>query len=208
MAASVKDRRREPDALLKALDEVRYGAGRTLNLRASLPTAAEAVARAEPWLRQQQVDGAGEVLVITGRGNRSPGGVSSVREALVKLLYSLRRRGVVAEVREHTPGSFAVTLAPMRAMLESPRRRRERAWPPPPDPSVLRGLSSPTRALLRTLSQRSLESLGVRSTPALLEEEMVTQFSRLAGSLPAGVERESALRMAISRALEEDEEGP
>ena len=68
--------------LRQAFDEVRFGAQRTLNLRESLPTAEDAVARAESWLRQRQVDRADEVLIITGRGNQSEGGISVVREAL------------------------------------------------------------------------------------------------------------------------------
>ena len=38
-----------------------------------------------------------EALVITGRGNNSPDGVSVVREAIAQLLASLRRRGVLTE---------------------------------------------------------------------------------------------------------------
>src|SRR4051812_33539577 len=67
--------------LQQAFDEVRFGAARTLNLRASLPTASEAAARVDSWLRQHQVQRSDEVLVITGRGNNSEGGVSVVREA-------------------------------------------------------------------------------------------------------------------------------
>ena len=55
--------------LRQAFDEVRFGALRTLNLRLSMPTAHEAAARVEQWLRQHQVQQSGEVLVITGRGN-------------------------------------------------------------------------------------------------------------------------------------------
>jgi hypothetical protein len=104
--------------LRQAFDEARYGNGRTLNLRDGLPTPAEAVARAEAWLRQQQVDlssrsGDAEVLIITGRGNNSPGGISVVRSAIEGLIHRLRSRGVVATHREHTPGSgaFALELA-------------------------------------------------------------------------------------------------
>ena len=41
--------------LQRAFDEVRFGATRTLNLRESLPTGAEAARRLEAWLRQHQV---------------------------------------------------------------------------------------------------------------------------------------------------------
>ena len=65
--------------LRQAFDEVRFGADRTLNLRESLPSAAEATTRAEAWLRQQQVQQSGEVLVITGRGARNASSHGSVR---------------------------------------------------------------------------------------------------------------------------------
>src|ERR671932_247884 len=122
--------RRQLAAIRQALEEARFGAARTLNLRESLPTVAEALARAEQWLRAKQVENAGDVLIITGRGRGSPGGVSAVREATLKLLHSLRRRGVVAGHTEQTAGSFVVTLAPMRALFESPRRQRDAASTP------------------------------------------------------------------------------
>src|SRR4051812_26197905 len=100
----MKSKRRGPPltGLRQAFDEVRFGAERTLNLRESLPTAAEATTRAEAWLRQQQVQQSGDVLVITGRGNNSPTGMSPVREAVIRLLHSLKRRGVVSGHQEHT----------------------------------------------------------------------------------------------------------
>src|ERR1035437_9658131 len=90
--------------LHRAFDEARFGAARTLDLRTSMPTGAEAVRRAEPWLRERQMARAGGVLVITGRGRASPGGIAVVREAIRKLLGTLKRKGVVAAVAEHTPG--------------------------------------------------------------------------------------------------------
>ena len=79
----------------RAFDELRFGASRSLNLRAMQPTASQASTLADSWLRQQQVLGAEEALVITGRGNNSVDGYSPVREAIVKLLPSLRRRNVI-----------------------------------------------------------------------------------------------------------------
>src|SRR5436309_2571191 len=58
----------------KAFDEATFGPKNTLNLRESLPTAADARHRAEAWLRERQISRASEVLVITGRGNQTPGG--------------------------------------------------------------------------------------------------------------------------------------
>jgi len=201
-------RRRQLVAMRQALDEARFGTARTLNLRASLPSVREATTRTEAWLRQRQVENAGEVLIITGRGRGSPDGISPVREAVEKLLGSLRRRGVVAEHREHTPGSFIVRLAPTSALWESPARRREAHRPPPlADPPSLLALEAETRELLRELAIRSLESLGVRDVSSHLEGEMLKQFGALAAGLPASVDRDARLRAAIARAIEEYDTG-
>src|SRR6266576_1409749 len=113
------------DPVWKAFDEAAFGQKNTLNLRESLPTVADARFRAEAWLRERQVGGGRDVLIITGRGNQSPGGISPVREGIVSLLPSLRRRGVVKEWKEHTSGSFVIRLAPISSLLDAPRRRRE-----------------------------------------------------------------------------------
>ena len=194
--------RRRVAAVRQALDEARFGSERTLNLRASLPKPPEAVARAEAWLRQQQVDRAGEVLVITGRGLQSPGGISVVREAVVKLLGSLKRRGVVAEHREHTPGSFVVTLAPMSALLGAPARRREPRIVSPVPPS-LEALDPETRVLLERLARRAIESLGVRDSEPYVEAEMLRQFGAIAQGVPEGQDREERLQRAVRKTLEE-----
>ena len=68
---STSDRRRTVE-LKQALDEARFGSDRTLNLRASLPTAQEAVRRAEAWLRERQVAGATEVLDSGELGDAAP----------------------------------------------------------------------------------------------------------------------------------------
>lgn len=197
------DRRRQIASLHQALDEARFGRDRILNLRESLPTREQAVAHTEAWLRERQVARAGEVLVITGRGKGSEGGVSVVREAVVRLLASLRRRGVVAAVEEHTAGSFVVRLAPVTALREAAPRRRERTPAPPPDPEPLAGLSAETRALLRRLAWRALEELGVRNPAPYVAKEMLAQFAPLALAVPDGPDREAQLRRAISAALEE-----
>src|SRR5690348_5013368 len=124
--------------LRQAFDEVRFGALRTLNLRLSMPTAHEAAARVEQWLRQHQVQQSGEVLVITGRGNGSEGGVGVVRQASIRVFHELRRKGVIEGFEEHTAGSFVVTLAPMRALLDAaPRRREQTPVPAPAAPVTL-----------------------------------------------------------------------
>ena len=189
-----------------AFDEVRFGPERILNLRALMPTGEQAAERVEQWLREKQVAKAGEVLVITGRGKGSVGGVSIVRAAVVQRLASLRRRNVVKQILEHTEGSFVVTLAPVSALLETPRRRREPP-PPEPDPRALEGLDAETRALLRALAEHALDALGVNErAPAYVEDEMVRQFHRLAPSIGEGAGREPRLREAIRAALDEVDE--
>jgi hypothetical protein len=190
-------------SLHRAFDEARFGAARTLNLRATLPTQAEAVARAEAWLREKQASRAGEVLVITGRGNQSEGGESVVRAGIERLLASLRRRGVVQRVVEHTPGSFVVELAPFSALRNAPLRRREPTSAPPADPAALAGLSSETRELLRRVAQRALEELGVRDPERFVQGEMVAQFAHVAAAVPEGPDREARLRAALTALLAE-----
>ncbi|MBI1809821.1 MAG: Smr/MutS family protein [Gemmatimonadetes bacterium] len=193
--------------VLRALDAARFGAARTLDLRSSLPTAADAVARAEPWLREHQVAKAGEVLIITGRGHGSPDGIPVVREAIRRLLTTLRRKGVVETVEEHTPGSFAVTLATVRRLIEAPRRSRVAAVEPPPtDPAQLDGLAAETRAGLRRLAERALDSLGAPRGESYVRDEMVRQYALLAGAVSGlrrgATDREVRLRDLIADAIE------
>lgn len=191
----------------KAFDEAEFGQKNILNLRESLPTAADARFRAEAWLRERQVSGAKEVLIVTGRGNQSPGGVSAVREAILALLPSLRRRGVVSEWREHSPGSVVVKLGSISSLLEAPRRKRERgAKTPTSSPESLKALDSSTLALLRTLAIRSLESLGVRDPAKFIEAEMLSKFDSLAAGITPGAEGEARLREAITSAIEQLDE--
>ncbi len=191
----------------KAFDEAEFGQKNILNLRESLPTAADARFRAEAWLRERQVSGASDVLIITGRGNQSPNGVSAVREAILGLLPSLRRRGVVSEWREHSPGSVVVKLGSISSLLNAPRRKRERgSKTPTPNPQSLQALESSTLALLRRLALRSLESLGVRDPEKFLEAEMLSKFDSLAGGVTPGAEGEARLRDAIASAIEQLDE--
>ena len=190
--------------LQQAFDEVRFGASRTLNLRASLPTARDAAQRVENWLRQHQPLHSGELLVITGRGNNSEGGVSVVREATIRVFHEMRRKGVILEFVEHTPGSFVVTLAPLSAMLEAGKRRREQAPPPPPaSPPTLAMLSDDTRSLLRALAERSLDAVGVTQRGPFVEDEMLRLFGCLATATDAGEDREASLRRVIASAMRE-----
>ncbi|HYU51641.1 MAG TPA: hypothetical protein VEK37_01795, partial [Gemmatimonadaceae bacterium] len=188
----------------KAFDEAAFGPKNTLNLRESLPTAADARHRAEAWLRERQISRASEVLLITGRGNQSPGGVSAVRAAIVALLPGLRRRGVVSEWREHSPGSFVVKLGSISSLLDAPRRKRDRATVATlADPESLAQLDAKTLSLLRRLAVRSLESLGVRDIDQFVDAEMLSKFNSLAAGIVPGVDGEVRLREAISAALEQ-----
>jgi hypothetical protein len=190
--------------LQRAFDEVRFGATRTLNLRESLPTGAEAARRVEAWLRQHQVQQSDELLVITGRGNNSEAGVAVVREATIRVFHELRRKGVVEAFIEHTPGSFVVTLAPVTAMFDTAKRRPEQTVAPPqPAPPTLAALDEETRRELRILAERSLDALGVRERGPFVENEMLRLFGALAASIDSGKERESQLRIAIRRAMSE-----
>ena len=202
------DRGSRAARLHQAFDELHFGPSKTLNLREQLPTGDEAARRTEAWLREKQVERAGEVLVVTGRGNASEGGVPVVRTAVAKLLTQLKRRGVVTSVREHSPGSFAVRLAPVTALFEGGARKREgQVQPAPRDPRVLQGLEPETRRLLRRLAERSLDALGAPNLEGrFVTDEMVRQFTALAPGLPDGGDRELQLRSAIRLALSELDE--
>ena len=190
--------------LQQAFDEVRFGASRTLNLRTTLPTASEATQRVENWLRQHQVQQSGEVLVVTGRGNNSEGGLSVVREASMRVFHELRRKGVITGFAEHTAGSFVVLLAPMSAMLDAAKRRREQTpLPQPASPPTLAALDDETRNLLRALAEHSLDALGMRERGPFVEGEMLRLFGSLAATVREGPERERRLRMAIMAAMSE-----
>ena len=195
-----------PRSALRALEEARFGTEKTLNLRVTLPTPQDAVVRAEQWLRRHQAQQGGEVLIITGRGNQSVGGVSVVREAILKLLGRLKRLGVVASTQENTPGSFVVTLAPMRTLLEAPRRHRDRAEVETEMVPALPGLDAETHKLLVDLARAALERLGVRDAERFMADEMRRQFSLITRELPAGPRRDDQLRAALRRALAEYED--
>jgi hypothetical protein len=187
---------------MSALDELRFGADRTLNLRTSLPTAREAVRRTETFLREHQLRGSGEVLVITGRGSHSPDGIAVLRPEVEKLLFAMRRRGVVLSHQAVNPGAFAVQLAPIRSVVEAIPRAKDRRQRPRPYPAVP-GLGDATNALLRQLAERSLDELGVRPDARTLEDEMHRHLRALAPGLPGAQETDGALQKALRAALAE-----
>ena len=192
--------------LQHALDELRFGKTGTLNLRATLPTGAEAVKRTESWLRMKQAEGAREVLIVTGRGNQSYARVPVVREAVQRLLAYLSTRGVVEHHSEHSPGSFAVRLLPLSATVRRRDTETAPATAPARDPPTLDGLAPATREQLRMLATGSLQALGIRDpSPQFVHDEMERQCAQLAALLPVtatAAEREAALQSAIVRALE------
>lgn len=192
--------------LQHALDELRFGRSGTLNLRASLPTAAEAVKRAESWLRMKQAEGAREVLIVTGRGNHSFARVPVVREAVQRLLAYLSTRGVVEQHSEHSPGSFAVRLLPMTATVKGRETQAASVAAPIMSPPTLDGLSSDTRDQLQVLASGTLQALGIRDPSSqFVQDEMERQYAQLAAALPpaaTAAEREASLRRAIARAIE------
>lgn len=187
---------------MNALDELRFGPQRTLNLREGLPSSSDAARRAENWLREHQVQGTKEVLVITGRGSQSIGGVAVIRPAIERLLFALRRRGVITGHQEHNPGAFAVQLASLRSLVEAPPRNRDRAAPRP-DRLQLHGLSRETNDLLRVLAERSLDALGVSHDDSRVSDEMQRQLRAIAPGLRGGQQMESDLRTALAAALAE-----
>ncbi len=194
-------KRRPGPGLKRALDSVRFGDRNILNLRESLPSAEDAARRAQAWLRQKQVEAAGEVLVITGRGKNSDSGISPVREAIVRTITSLRRRGIVERYEEHTAGSFSIQLAPIAAMVDAPRRNRDRKSKPVDAP--MPELNRANRKLLRDLAERSLESLGIKETEAFLEAEMQRQLRAITGAIGPALDREEKIRAALRAALEQ-----
>ena len=158
-------------------------------------------------MRERQATAGGDVLIITGRGRGSEGGVAVVRPAVQRRLARLRRQGVITEAREHSPGSFVVTLASLRAMLGASRRAKDPVPRAPKDPIALSALQVATRKILRELAVRSLEQLGAPRTDSLVEDEMTRQFSRLAKSVGNAPNREARLRAAAAAVLEEISEG-
>ena len=192
----------------RALDELRFGATRTLNVRDSMPTGDDAARRVEQWLRIKQVEGAREVLVITGRGAGSPAGIPIVRRAVEQRLAALRRHGVVRDVIEHNEGALVVRLDSLRALLEAPRRTRDRRSVPAPTTSI-QGLEPETLDALRQLARRALESLGIRDDDGpLLEAELARQFSLFARGAPGTRAPDGWMRAAAERAIRDFDDGP
>ena len=187
-----------------SLERVLFGPLRTLNVRASKLTGEESAARVESWLRSKQVELTGEVLIITGRGAGSLGGIPVVKDATARVLNRLRRLGVVSSFGEDTPGSFVATLAPLRSLLEAPARRKTPAPAHSRKTLSIHGIRPETRERLRYLATRSMDALGVKNaSEVLVAGEMARQFSVIARTAPAGVDADKWVDGAIIRALNE-----
>lgn len=187
-----------------SLERVRFGPTRTLNIRASMLTGDESARRVESWLRSKQVELSGDVLVITGRGAGSLGGIPVVKEATRRVLNRLRRLGVVESYGEDTAGSFVVALAPLRSLLEAPARRRTPAPVPTRKGANIQGLKADTRERLRYLATRAIDALGVKEpSETLIAGEMVRQFSMIARAAPTGADADQWMDVAIKRAVRE-----
>lgn len=160
--------------------------------------------RAEAWLRERQASVGGDVLIITGRGRGSEGGVAVVRPAVQRRLGRLRRQGVISSVHEHSPGSFIVTLAPLKSLLAAPPRAKDATRrPKKSDTPWAHGLQPATLTVLRELATRSLDALGAPQTDALISDEMLHHFNRLAGAIGTGVDRDTRLRAALHAAIDD-----
>jgi hypothetical protein len=194
--------------LLRALDEIEFGPDRTLNLRDSFVTGADARFRADAWLRQRQALSGQPVLIITGRGKGSTDGVPVIKQEVVALLHTLRRQGVVKSWQEQTEGALAIQLASMSDLLSAPRRHRDSKREktnsfPQRSATAFSGLEEATIALLRQLAERTIFELGVRDGEDLVESEMTNKLSLLVRGIPETGDREAALRAVIIRAIEE-----
>jgi len=197
-------RKQTPVGTAAALERVRFGPLRTLNVRASKLTRQDSAARVEAWLRSKQVELTGEVLVITGRGAGSLDGIPVLKEATQKVLNRLRRLGVIESYGEDTPGSYIVSLAPLRSLLEAPARRRNPAPAPTRRLPAIEGLRPATRDRLRYLASRAIDALGVKEpSESQLDSEMARQFSMIARTAPAGIDGDKWLDGAITKALRE-----
>ncbi len=196
------DRPRAPNALFRAFDEAQFGDGRTLNLRDGLPSGQEAATRAEAWLRLKQVEGAREVLIITGRGAHSVGAVPVVRAHVAKRLASLRRAGVVASTKEHSPGSYIVCLAAVSTMLTASHQPRLSNSHRVVNPPATADLTAATRQIVHDLAVRTLDSLGIHATTrAMVADEMERQVALLTRAMPRDADREQWIRGAALRVL-------
>jgi len=122
-------------------------------------TGDEARASAERWLRARQGGGERTVVLVTGRGNRSPGGQPVLPGEIEHLLEGLTGTLVEAFDRTAGGGAFQVTL------------RRRSAVIRPRDPAAA-GLREVDPSLRRR-AEEALWELGIAPTPALVRAEVL-----------------------------------
>ena len=126
-----------------------------------------------------------------------------VRVAVRKALTQLKRKRVIAEVHEHTPGSYVVTLERTAALFEAGKRTRDAEPAPRPRSTEVEGLSLQTVTMLRALAARALDALGAPRSERFMDDEFRRQFSVLSAAIPADApEREQRLREMVAAALE------
>lgn len=123
-------------------------------------TGDDARRRADAWLRARRAEGARTVVVITGRGNRSPG-PPVVRGEVEHLLEILRGSVVESFHTVSGGGAFQVELCrpdPVRPRTAAEQRVAARLRDADPE--------------LRRRAEEALWELGVATTPALLDAEI------------------------------------
>lgn len=192
------------DGPRRALDLARFGATGILDLHPLLPSAARAAGLVMAWVRERQLMGLPEALIITGRGKHSADGVSPVRDAVRGVFPRLLREGVIQHVVSQTEGSFVVQLAPVGQRIDANARRRDPSPPKAPPVRTLEGLSNETVEALEAYAARRLEQLGVTApTSGQVIQEMGHVFSRLVGTHGTS---EAALRNALATATRDLDE--
>jgi hypothetical protein len=146
----------------------------------------------------------GDVIVITGRGAGSIDGIPVIKDATQLVLNRLRRLGVIESYGEDTPGSFVVSLAPLRSLLEAPARRRNPTTTEVRRTPSIHGLKPATRDRLRYLASRAIDALGVKDpSESVVEGEMARQFSMIVRTAPTGVDADKWVDGAVAKALRE-----
>lgn len=194
-------------------DESRFGPARRLDIRPATDTIQATCRHAERWLRERQAARAGDVLVTVGKGHGGSGPASdavqdAVQDAVEAMLRTLRRAGVVERVRVVQQSTFAVSLAPLRALFNAPARSRGRWTPVAGQVDVEPGvLSVEARTNLRRIAELSLVEVGVEATPNLIETEMRRILSRLSAAVPDDEpERGERFRFLLSAVRHEYED--
>jgi hypothetical protein len=121
-------------------------------------TGAEALRRAEGWLRARAADGERTVVIVTGRGTHSRG-LPVLRPEIEHLLEGLRGSAVEGWEPTRGEGGFRVRLRPPPAGTGTDAASADvlvRQYPPE----------------LRRRAEESLAELGITPTPALLRAEI------------------------------------